>query len=77
MINALGISNVGEKTANDLAERYRSLRALEKISRESERELELADGVGPVLAQSLHAWFSEPHNEGLLARLEAAGVNFV
>ena len=77
VINALGISNVGEKTANDLAERYRSLRALEKISRESERELELADGVGPVLAQSLHAWFSEPHNEGLLARLEAAGVNFV
>lgn len=76
VINALGISNIGEKTANDLAERYRSLRELERVSRDDEEKLELADGIGPVLAQSLHAWFSEPHNQGLLARLEAAGVNF-
>ncbi|MBR4401883.1 MAG: NAD-dependent DNA ligase LigA [Synergistes sp.] len=76
VINALGISNIGEKTANDLAARYRSLRELERVSREEEEKLELADGIGPVLAKSLHAWFSEPHNQQLLSRLEAAGVNF-
>ena len=76
MINALGIGSIGEKTANDLAERYRSLRKLEKTARESEPELELTDGIGPVIAQSLHAWFTEPHNELLLARLEAAGIRF-
>ena len=76
VINALGIGSIGEKTANDLAERYRSLRKLEKTARESEPELELTDGIGPVIAQSLHAWFTEPHNELLLARLEAAGIRF-
>ena len=76
VINALGISNIGEKTANDLAARYRSLRELERVSRDEEEKLELADGIGPVLARSLHAWFCEPHNQQLLARLEAAGVNF-
>lgn len=76
VINALGISNVGEKTAGDLAERYRSLDLLAKTAVDSEPALEQTDGIGPVVAQSLHAWFVEPHNEELLARLKAAGVRF-
>lgn len=76
LINALGISNVGEKTANDLAERFRSLDRLAETARDNEPELELTDGIGSVIAQSLHAWFSEPHNEELLKRLKEAGVRF-
>ncbi|MDO4988180.1 MAG: NAD-dependent DNA ligase LigA [Synergistes sp.] len=76
VINALGIPNIGEKTASDLAERFRSLRVLEKISRDRSEELEQTDGIGSVIAQSLHIWFSEEHNSDLLNRLEAAGINF-
>ena len=76
LINALGISNVGEKTANDLAEKFRSIDKLAETARNSEPELELTDGIGAVIAQSLHAWFSEPHNRELLTRLKADGVRF-
>ncbi len=76
LIGALGISSVGEKTAEDLAARFGSIEALQKTARDNEPELELTDGIGEVIAQSLHAWFSEPHNEEMLARLKAAGVNF-
>lgn len=76
LINGLGIPNIGEKTASDIAERFRSLRRLEQTACENEPELELIDGVGTVLAQSLHVWFSEPHNKRLLDRLESAGIRF-
>ena len=76
LINGLGIPNIGEKTASDIAERFRSLRRLEQTACENEPELELIDGVGTVLAQSLYVWFSEPHNKRLLDRLESAGIRF-
>lgn len=74
VINALGISNVGEKTASDLAERFRSLKNLAETARDRELELEETEGIGPVIAQSLHAWFSEPHNMEMLERLESFGI---
>lgn len=76
VINALGISNIGEKTAADLADRYNSLDVLAEKSREAVEELETVDGVGEIIAQSLHAWFTEPHNIALLDKLRAAGVRF-
>ena len=76
LINALGIRNVGEKTADDLAARYTSLDALADAASSQSQELEAAEGIGPVIAESLHAFFTEPHNIKMLAELKAAGVNF-
>lgn len=76
LINALGIRNVGERTAQDLAERFRSLDALAASAAEREKELEMIEGIGPVIAESLNVFFSEPHNAAMLERLRAAGVRF-
>ncbi|MBQ0054820.1 MAG: NAD-dependent DNA ligase LigA [Synergistaceae bacterium] len=76
LINALGIRNVGEKTANDIAERFRSLDAVMKASLENESKLETTEGIGPVIAQSMVAFFSEPHNREMIERLRNYGLTF-
>lgn len=76
LINALGIRNVGEKTAEDLAERFRSMERLQHTSVDNVAELELTDGIGPIVAESLHSFFCEPHNAKVIERLKEAGVNF-
>jgi DNA ligase (NAD+) len=38
--------------------------------------LAAADGVGPIIAESLHAWCGDPANRALIERLRAAGLNF-
>jgi DNA ligase (NAD+) len=39
-------------------------------------DLKAADGVGPIIAESVHAWFAEPANRELIERLREAGLNF-
>ena len=75
LINALGIRNVGERTANDLAEKFRSLALLAETAVQRTYELESMDGIGPVIAESLRVFFSEPHNARMIERLREAGVN--
>jgi len=53
-IYALGIRNVGEQTAFDLANHYTNL---EKLERASKEELEEIEDVGPVVAKSIFDWF--------------------
>ena len=76
LINALGIRNIGERTAQDLAERFRSLDSLSRSSVEMSPELEAMDGVGPVIAESLRSFFAEPHNAAVIERLKTAGVKY-
>lgn len=76
LINALGIRNVGEKTAQELAERFRTLDALAKSSIETEYKLEMMDGIGPIITKSLNTFFTEPHNKAMIERLRIAGINF-
>lgn len=71
LIYALGIRHVGESTARDLALTLGSLSALRSASPE---ELLRVPDVGPVVAQSVHAFFSEPHNLSVVDGLIAAGV---
>ncbi|HWK84300.1 MAG TPA: NAD-dependent DNA ligase LigA [Caldimonas sp.] len=63
----LGIRHVGESTAKDLAQHFGGLDRLMKAS--VEQLLQVAD-VGPIVAESVHGFFSERHNveviEGLL-----------
>lgn len=74
LINAIGIPGVGERTADDLAERFRSIDALAMSAVARDGELENMDGIGPTLSDSISAFFSEPHNAGNIARLKQAGV---
>jgi DNA ligase (NAD+) len=75
LINALGIRNVGERTANDLAEKFRSLELLSETAVNRTDEIESMEGIGPVIAESLRVFFLEPHNANVIRRLKEAGVN--
>lgn len=68
---ALGIENVGTKTAADLAERYGSL---EKIMQASVEELTVIEDIGEVVAGSIKDYFSDAENVKMIERLLAAGV---
>ncbi len=70
-IYALGIRNVGEETAIDLAEHFGSLEKLKKINLE---ELEKIKDIGPVVAKSIHDWFLRERNLEFLEKLKKARV---
>lgn len=72
LIFALGIRNVGQKTAAVLARRFETMDALACAPME---ELEGVEDVGPVIARSIVEWFADPRGCELLSRLRAAGVN--
>ncbi|MES2087856.1 MAG: NAD-dependent DNA ligase LigA [Patescibacteria group bacterium] len=68
---SLSIPQVGEETAYDLANHFFSLKA---VSKATFSELEVINGVGPVVAQSLVDWFKEKNNRALISRLESQVV---
>jgi DNA ligase (NAD+) len=70
-IFALGIRNVGEATAKDLARHFGSLEALQSAD---EAGLMRVPDVGPVVAQSIRQFFAEPHNLEVVRKLREAGV---
>jgi DNA ligase (NAD+) len=71
LLFGLGIRFVGERAAQLLARRFRSLEALAAASVE---EIDAIYEIGPTVAQSVHDWFRDPANARLVARLEAAGL---
>ena len=70
---ALGIPVVGESTARDLANHFRSLDALMAASTEQLVEVE---GVAEWVASQVHGFFESEAAREELARLRAAGVQF-
>ena len=72
-IFALGIRNVGERTAADLALAFGDI---EPLLQADEQSLQQVPDVGPVVAQSIAQFFAEPHNREVVAQLLAAGVTF-
>jgi DNA ligase (NAD+) len=73
VIGALGIRFVGERTAMFLAEEFGSMDAIAAASVE---DLQRAEEVGPKVAESVYAFFHEPHNHELIDRLRDAGLQF-
>jgi DNA ligase (NAD+) len=71
LLFALGIREVGEVTAKQLARRFGSLAALAKADQEM---LEAVEDVGPVVAAHIVAFFAEGHNQAVIDQLAAAGV---
>ena len=72
LIFGLGIRQVGEKTAETLAQLY----DLEGLAGASVEELTRISEVGPVVAASIYGFFHSPETKKLLERLKAAGLNF-
>jgi DNA ligase (NAD+) len=70
-IFALGIRNVGEATAKDLARHFGSLDALMGADLDT---LQQVPDVGPVVAASIARFFAECHNRVVIEQLRAAGV---
>ena len=68
---ALGIPNVGRKTARDLAQRFGTL---ERLRNATEEELTAIPDIGDIVAGSVTEYFSFPENNQMIERLFAAGV---
>ncbi len=68
---ALGIRNVGEATAKDLARHFGKLDAMIEAD---ETQLQEAPDVGPVVAQSIAHFFREPHNRDVIGQMREVGV---
>ncbi len=73
-IYCLGITNVGEKTAKDLAQYFKNLQNLRQASFE---ELEKLMDIGPIVARSIHHWFRKKSNLEFLMKLEKVGVKII
>ena len=72
-IYALGIREVGEATARNLALHFGNYAALANASEEALQEV--AD-VGPVVAHFVAEFFQQPHNRDAVTALKAAGVTW-
>ena len=73
-IYALGIRNVGEETAQNLAECFGSINRIKDASRE---ELQKITDIGPVVAKSVYDFFTEKRNLEFLEKLSRAGVRVI
>ena len=69
---AIGIPNIGKKTARDLMAHFGSLQALMDASSE---ELVQLDDVGDIVAASITDYFSQEENYAFVQRLLEAGVS--
>jgi DNA ligase (NAD+) len=69
----LGIRHVGEATAKDLARHFGTL---DRIMAASPEQLLEVNDVGPVVAQSIHTFFAQPHNREVVQALREAGVHW-
>jgi DNA ligase (NAD+) len=73
LLVGLNIRHLGPAGAEALVAAFGDL---DRIMGSSVDELAAAEGVGQVIAESVHAWFADPANRELIERLRAAGLNF-
>jgi DNA ligase (NAD+) len=73
IVYALGIFGVGENTANLLASHFGSI---ENLMAASEEDLQLVEGIGPVVARSVYSFLKDKTNIDILNKLRRSGVKF-
>ena len=73
LLHGFGIPHVGKQSAKDLESNFESLDALERAS---QSELESINGIGTILAESIHNWFSQTAHKDMIERLRGHGLNF-
>lgn len=72
LLFGLGIRHVGAKAAQLLAQKFETLAAIQSATAE---EIELIDGIGEMISQSILSYFSQTEHNLLIERLVGAGVN--
>jgi DNA ligase (NAD+) len=78
-IFGLGIRHVGEATAKALAKHFGKLDGIMGVTAEdapSTERLAEVDDVGPIVAESIHTFFQQPHNREVVEQLRACGVTW-
>ncbi len=70
---ALGIRHVGETVAKTLANRFSNIDSLISATAEDLTEV---NEIGPKIAASIIAYFSDPENLEIISRLKKSGVRF-
>jgi DNA ligase (NAD+) len=70
-IYALGIPNVGEATAKDLAKFFGNF---DRLMQAFPKTLSFIPNVGPEVAKSIYHFFAEPHNQDVINQLRTSGV---
>ena len=73
LLGALGIRHVGTMAAQLLARHFGTLDA---VAAADEGEVAAVRGIGPIIAQGVVAWFSDPSAKRLIEKLRKAGVSF-
>ena len=73
LIYALGIRQVGSKTAKILAS---SFGTMDKLMSATEEELTLIPDVGAITAKSIVSWFAQLQSQHMIEKLRSFGVNF-
>jgi len=63
---ALGIRHVGEETSELIANHFGTI---DKIKKASVEDFDIIEGVGEIVAKSIHDWLADVHNQKLLSRL--------
>lgn len=71
VLYAMGIRQVGEQTAKDLAARFADV---DSLMAASEDELQEVDGVGPKVAGEIRAFFEVPGNREMIERFKRIGL---
>ena len=71
---AIGIPNIGKKSAAQLEEEFRTLDGVMNASRES---LAALDDFGDIMAEGVRAYFDDEHNKNEIELLLQAGITFV
>ena len=73
LIYALGIREVGEATANNLAE---ALGDLDRLKKTGVDELQQIPDIGPIVAQHIVHFFEQAHNLEVIQKILDAGVSY-
>lgn len=74
LIFGLSIAHVGSTTGEVLAAAFGSMDAVMEASLE---ELQAVDGLGPIIAQSVHDFFADPRQREIIEKLRSGGANFI
>lgn len=72
LIFGLGIKQVGQKTAQILALKFKDITNLQKATT---KDLLTISNVGPLLAENITTYFNNPYNKALIRELKELGVN--
>lgn len=74
LITALGIRHVGTKASKLLANKYKNIDNLMKAKFE---DLSMINDIGPIVANSILAFFQQEQTRDLIEKLKLAGVNTI